>query len=83
MYNTIPIANPRNIKNRISPLLKVNIEYNIRNPVRIQNIISSMYVTKLGVLKLFLSILKKSKIKPIINPSKANIKNRYAWFVIN
>lgn len=78
MYKAIPIITPINMKKRISPLLKVNIEYSTKTPVRIQNNISSMYVTKFDVLKLFRNILKKSNNKPIIIPSKVKIKNKYA-----
>ena len=74
----MPIAIPINMKNLISPLLKINIEYNIKKPVRIQNKISSMYVTKFDVLKLLRNILKKSNIKPIMIPSNVKTKSKYA-----
>ena len=78
MYKKAPSAIPKNMKNLISPLLKIKIEYKTIIPVIIQNIISSIYVTKSLVLKLSLKILKKSNIKPIYNPFITNIKNKYA-----
>ena len=60
MYKKAPSAIPKNMKNLISPLLKIKIEYKTIIPVIIQNIISSIYVTKSLVLKLSLKILKKS-----------------------
>ena len=40
IYIDIPIIIAKNINNRISPLLNVNIEYNNIIPVKIQNNIS-------------------------------------------
>ena len=54
MYKKAPSAIPKNMKNLISPLLKIKIEYKTIIPVIIQNIISSIYVTKSLVLKLSL-----------------------------
>ena len=68
IYTVMPIKTPKSINNRISPLLNTNIEYSIIAPVKIQNIISSIYVIKSFVLKLFLRILKKSNNKPINIP---------------
>ena len=67
-----------NIKNRISPLLNTNIEYNIIIPVIIQNNISSIVVIMSDVLKLFLNILKMSKTKPILIPFNTKTQNKLA-----
>ena len=67
---------PTNIYALNCPLLKINNEYITIIAEIIQNKVSSMYVTKLGVLKLFLSILKASKVTPIKIPFSMNIKNK-------
>ena len=59
-----------------SPLLKTNNEYITIKAEIIQNKMSSMYVIKLGVLKLFLNILKISNVIPIKIPFNKNIKNK-------
>lgn len=53
MYVKFPKTTPRNMNNLSSPLLNLKIEYNRIDPLKIQNIISSIYVIKSGVLKLF------------------------------
>lgn len=58
------------------PLLKTNNEYITIKAEIIQNKMSSMYVIKLGVLKLFLNILKISNVIPIKIPFNKNIKNK-------
>ena len=69
-----PINTPKNMYNRSSPLLKVNIEYSSSKPVKIQNNMSSIYVIISFVLKLFLKILKISNKIPIKKPFITNIK---------
>lgn len=68
---------PKNTNKRNSPLLNVNIEYKIINPVKIQNSMSSRYVIKSFVAITFLDILKKSNNKPINIPLIIKIKNKY------
>ena len=60
--------------------MNLKIEYNINNPVIIPNRTSSIYVTKSGVLKLFLKILKQSKIMPIKKPFNIKAIKTYSWF---
>lgn len=80
IYKRVPINIPMNTKSLNSPLLNLNIEYNIISAVIIQNTVSCTYVTQFLVLKLFLNILKKSNINPIINPLSIKIPNKYTWF---
>ena len=80
IYKRVPINIPMNTKPLNSPLLNLNIEYNIISAVIIQNTVSCTYVTQFLVLKLFLNILKKSNINPIINPLSIKIPNKYTWF---
>lgn len=80
IYKRVPINIPINTKSLNSPLLNLNIEYNIISAVIIQNTVSCTYVTQFLVLKLFLNILKKSNINPIINPLSIKIPNKYTWF---
>ena len=63
---------------RISPLLNVNVLYNMINPVKIQNMMSWIYVIMSFVLNDFLRILKKSNKSPIKIPLSMKIKNKYA-----
>ena len=56
------------------------MEYNINKPVMIPNTMSSIYVTKSGVLKLFLKILKLSKIMPIKKPFNIKTTKTYTSF---
>ena len=74
IYVIHPSIIAKNMNNLISPLLKVNIAYNTRNPVNSQNTMSSIYVTISGVLNVFLNILKISNKKPIIIPNIMNIR---------
>lgn len=73
-YSVSPIKTPKNRNTLISPLLNFIIEYKSNNPVIIPNKTSSMYVTKSGVLKLLLRILKQSKSIPIKTPLRMKIK---------
>ena len=63
---------------RISPLLNVNVLYSMINPVKIQNMMSWIYVIMSFVLNDFLRILKKSNKSPIKIPLSMKIKNKYA-----
>lgn len=76
MYINTPHNIPTNMYPLSSPLLNLNIEYNIIEPVIIQKHISSKYVIKSAVLKDFLSILKTSNSNPIKKPFSMNIANR-------
>ena len=75
-YINIPIKIPKNIYNLISPLLNLNIEYKIKQPVKSQNTISSKHVIKSFVLKTLLNILKKSNSVPIKSPLIVNTINK-------
>ena len=68
IYIKHPKKTPKNIYNRISPLLNVNIEYNNKIPVKIQNKMSSIYVVISFVLKLFHKKKKISNNIPIKIP---------------
>lgn len=80
LNNSIYMMHPRVIPIKIkalnSPLLNLKIENKIINAVKIQNTISSIYVTKSFVLKDFLIILKKSNKIEIKKPFNINIKNK-------
>jgi len=76
IYITIPKRIPTNMYALNCPLLNTNNEYITITAEITQNKVSSIYVTKLGVLKLFRSILKMSKTIPIRIPFSINIKNK-------
>lgn len=59
-----------------SPLLKKNIEYMTITADIIQNTVSSIYVRKLGVLKLLLNILNISNTIPISTPFNIKTRNK-------
>lgn len=76
----MPKAIPTNKNPLISPLLNLNIEYNIISPDIIQKEMSSKEVIISLVLNDFLRILNISNNNPIKNPFNTNIKNKYIWF---
>lgn len=73
-YSSNPIKTPKNKNSLISPLLNFIIEYKSNNPVIIPNKMSSIYVAKSGVLKLFLRIRKQSNEIPIRTPLRIKAK---------
>lgn len=80
IYIITPQAIPINIYALNSPLLNLNIEYNIMTADKIQNKTSSKQVIKSLVLKDLRSILKKSNKIEIKKPFIIKIINKYAWF---
>ena len=65
IYKIIPKHNPKNINNLKLPPENLYIQNMMLIPVNIQNIISSIYVIRFIVLKLFLSILKHHQISSV------------------
>jgi len=62
---------------RTSPVVKVNITYKTKMPLKIQNSISSIYVIIFGVLNDFLVILNISNSSPITTPVAKKINRMH------
>ena len=80
IYIKLPKNNPIKIYNLSSPLLNKKVLIIIKAPEIIQKHISSKYVKKSGVLKVFLNTLKISNIILIVPPTIIKIMKEDNWF---